>query len=410
MSFIVAHVSDFHISEFGDTFHDRLRVVKRSARIAIDSDAKLEVVWEEAGWRVLHERGKRRGKIVLVDPQGYTHSVPSLKASGGVVDPVERAAAKACHLEARRASQLGSNVPSEAALKHLYEGTPRNSNVRLVRAANAIEDADAVVVTGDITDDGVGWELVESVFDRWKRKGMLFAVPGNHDLYLFPMRGSGRPRPTHASKHAAWQAFAARIGMDLDASGAWYKPLPDKETVLIGLNSCARPQRRFFRHNGAIGPEQFTYLREIGKSREFRAARHRLVLLHHHVVPLPHGVGRRPPSEIGMRLDDAQQAAEIFDELGVTAVLHGHRHVSEQRQPAGTNFTILASPSLTLGCRSGDDPSFWRIELGEHMHAARVRVPNFGIAQDEDPPSSTVEGLVDSVVDLATVGDVDDDL
>ena len=409
MGFIVAHVSDFHVSEFGDTFHDRLRVVKRSAHVAIKSDAKLEVVWEEAGWRVLHERGKRRGKIALVDPQDYTHSVPSLKASGGVMDPVERAAAKACHLEARRASQLARHLPSEGALKHLYEGTPRNSNVRLVRAANAIENADAVVVTGDITDDGVGWELVEAAFDRWKRKGMLFAVPGNHDLYLFPMRGSGRPRPTHASKKEAWQAFASRIGVDLDASGAWYKSLPAQQTVLVGLNSCARPQRRFFRHNGAIGPEQFAYLRGIGKSNDFRAARHRLVLLHHHVVPLPHGVGRRPPSEIGMRLDDAQQAAEIFDELGVTAVLHGHRHVSEQRQPAGTNFTILASPSLTLGCRSGDDPSFWRIELGEHMHAARVRVPNFGIAQDEDPPSSSVEGLVDSVVDLATVGEADDD-
>ena len=50
-----------------------------------------------------------------------------------------------------------------------------------------------------------------------------------------------------------------------------------------------------------------------------------------------------------MRLDDARSAAEAFDEVGITAVLHGHRHVSEQRQPAGSNFVILASPSLTLG-------------------------------------------------------------
>ena len=112
-----------------------------------------------------------------------------------------------------------------------------------------------------------------------------------------------------------------------------------------------------------------------------------------------------------MRLDDARSAAELFDDIGVTAVLHGHRHVSEQRQPAGSNFTILASPSLTLGCRSGDDPSFWRIELDEHMHASRVRVPVQSIEQDEDPPASVTESLVDSVVDLmaaAADGDEED--
>jgi hypothetical protein len=108
-------------------------------------------------------------------------------------------------------------------------------------------------------------------------------------------------------------------------------------------------------------------------------------------VPLPHGVGRRAPSEIGMRLDDARSAAEVFDEVGITAVMHGHRHVSEQRQPAGSNFTILASPSLTLGCRSGDDPSFWRVELDERMHASRVHVASVeGMEQDDDPSMDAI--------------------
>jgi 3',5'-cyclic AMP phosphodiesterase CpdA len=409
--FVVAHVSDLHVSEFGDTFHDRLRVVKRSANVvAVDLD-RLEVVWEEAGWRVLHHKGKRRGKIALVDPEGYAHAIPSVKQGGGVLDPVERAAAKACHLEARRAPVLASHVPTPGALKTLYEGTPRNSNIRLLRAAQAIEEAnvDAVLVTGDVTDDGAGWELVEAAFARWKDKGRLFAIPGNHDLYLFPLRGSGRPRPTHESKRAAWNAFAARLGLELHPTGAWWKPLPEADTVLVGLDSCARPQRRFFRHNGGLGPAQLEFLREIGQRPEFVAARHRLVMLHHHVVPLPHGVGRRAPSEIGMRLDDAKSAAELFDEIGVTAVLHGHRHVSEQRQPAGSNFRILASPSLTLGCRSGDDPSFWRIELSDRMHAERVRVPLATSEQDEDPSESAVEALADSVVDLMSGADDGDD-
>lgn len=411
MAFVLAHVSDLHVSEFGDTFHDRLRVVKRSSNVVATDTTKYEIVWEEAGWRVFHERGKRRAKIALVDPDGYVHPIPSLKDGAGVIDPVERAAARACHLEARRARTLAQHVPAPGALRVLFEGTPRNSNVRLLRAVQAIEEsgADAVLITGDVTDDGVGWELVEAAFARWRDKGRLFVIPGNHDLYLFPLRGSARPRPTAESKRAAWRGFAARAGLDLDASGAWYRHVPEADAVFVGLDSCARPQRRFFRHNGAIGPAQLEWLRETGSRPEFKAARHKLVMLHHHVVPLPHGVGRRAPSEIGMRLDDARSAAEVFEEIGVTAVLHGHRHVSEQRQPAGSNFMILASPSLTLGCRSGDDPSFWRIDLDEHMRAARVRVPVAGIEQDEDPPESVAGAPAESAVDLMEGADDEED-
>lgn len=412
MSFVVAHASDLHVSEFGDTFHDRLRVVKRSTNPANPDPVRWEVAWEEAGWRVLHERGKRRGKIALLDPEGYAHPTPSLGKGGGLIDPVERAAAMACRLEARRASTLARHVPRPAALRTLFEASPRNSNLRLLRAAAAIEEAapDAVVLTGDLTDDGAGFELVEAAFAKWKEKGRLFAVPGNHDLYLFPMRGSGRPRPTHASKREAWRAFAGRIGLELHPTGAWWKLVPEGDLAVVGLDSCARPQRRFYRHNGSVGQEQLEFLRELGKRPEFKAARHKLALLHHHVVPLPHGIGRRAPSEIGMRLDDARSAAEVFDEVGITAVLHGHRHVSEQRQPAGTNFTIFASPSLTLGCRSGDDPSFWRIELDKNVHASRVRVPVEAIEQDEDPTESAAMSVVESAVDLFGGGDSSPDL
>lgn len=410
MAFVLAHVSDLHVSEFGDTFHDRLRVVKRSARVGVVDSARLEVVWEEAGWRVLRDRVKKRAaKVGLVDPEGYVHPIPSVKESGGLLDPVERAAAKACRLEARRAAVLARHPPTPAALRHLFDTTPRNSNIRLLRAAAALEEAgvDAVAITGDLTDDGAGFELVESAFARWREKGMLFVVPGNHDLYLFPMRGSGRPKPTHETKRAAWRAFAARVGLELHPTGAWWRAIPEAQTVIVGLDSCARPQRRFFRHNGGLGKEQLEHLRQIGELPEFRAAKHRIALLHHHVVPLPHGVGRRAPSEIGMRLDDARSAAEVFDEVGITAVLHGHRHVSEQRQPAGSNFTILASPSLTLGCRSGDDPSFWRVELDERMHATRVRVPVAGMVQDDDPSEGPLEALLEGALEITNEVTID---
>jgi len=222
---VFAHVSDLHVSTFGDTFHDRARIVKRSVHVADANDARYDEKWSEAGWRVLHQRGAKAARIALVDPEGYAHAVPSARASGGMVDPVERAAAKACRLEARRANTLAQAVPSDGALRTLQQATPKNSNVRLLRAVRFVDESevDAVIITGDITDDGDGYELVEAAFQRYKDQGRLLAIPGNHDLYLFPLAGSGRPRPTAESKRAAWRAFAERIGLHIEPCGAWFQ-------------------------------------------------------------------------------------------------------------------------------------------------------------------------------------------
>jgi 3',5'-cyclic AMP phosphodiesterase CpdA len=383
MPFVLAHVSDFHVSTFGDSFHDRAGLVRRSARIADTSETRFDVAWEESGWRVLRPRGKR-GKLVLVDGEGYAHTLPPAKTR--TIDPVERAAAHACRLEARRSTTLGSTPPSDGALGVMLEATPRNTSLRLLRAARAIPaDVDAIVATGDLTDDGDGYEVVEAAFERWRAQGRLFVIPGNHDRYLFPIAGSVRPRPTQESKRAAWQAFAQRLGLKLDASGAWSAHVPEAHALLVGLDTCARKQRAFFRHNGAVGPAQLELLRAIAATPEWQGARHRVVLLHHHVVPLPHGVGKRAPSEIGMRLDDARALVEALNAIGATLVMHGHRHLSEARRPAGCTFELLAAPSLTLGCKSGDAPSYWRVELDERAHhATRVHVPFDAVEQDDD--------------------------
>jgi Icc protein len=384
--FTLAHVSDLHVSGFGDTLHDRARLVKRSARIADTSEARFTTCWEEGSWRVLRDRHKKADAI-LVDPEGYAHRVPSARESGGLLDPVERAAAKACRLEARRASTLASSPPSEGALAAMLETTPHNANLRLLRAARVVSEhvVDVVIVTGDCTDDGDGWELVEAAFRPWHDRGDLLVIPGNHDLYRFPIATSARPRPTQESKLARWQEFAARAGLELEPCGAWRRVIGAAGAVVVGLNSCARRQRAFFRQNGSIGPEQLEWLRGVAKSRPWKDARHRIVLFHHHVMPLLHGVGKRAPTEIGMRLDDARTFAETLADVGATLVMHGHRHVSERRSPAGHDFELLAAPSLTLGCKSGDRPSFWKVELDERVHVSRVRIPVEAIEQENDP-------------------------
>ncbi len=360
--------------------------MRRSAQLADVNAHEWSEVWSEAGWRVM----KRKSKLLVIDTDGYSHPAPPKAEFTALSDPIERAAAKACRLEARRAKTLAGSIPSEGALGLLADSTPRNANVRLLRAVRYVDQAnvDGVAITGDITDDGDGYELVLAAFQKWRASQTLFAIPGNHDRYLFPISGSTRPKPTHESKAAAWRAFAKAIDLPLEPSGAWVRVVPNASVTILGIDTCARPQRRFFRHNGAVGAEQIAFAREIAQRDEWKNARHRLVLIHHHVVPLPHGVGKRAPSEIGMRLDDAQAAAECFDQIGATLVMHGHRHISEERQPAGVGFRLLAAPSLTLGCRSGDGPSFWRIELGDRVYATRVKIPITAIDEDEEEPEA----------------------
>lgn len=363
--FSLAHISDLHVSTFGDTFHDRKGLVKRSKS---PTRRTGEPVGSWGTWRVT--RDFESGKLQLVDGEGYTYPL------GPKVLTVEAASRVAAGLEERRSDVLAHRLPDESQLQVLLGKAPHNANLRLLLASLTLKARapDAVFVSGDLTDDGFGWDLAAATFAPWIRAKKLFVVPGNHDIYTFPMQSSGRPRPSKESKRHAWRRFAAEIGLELDPVGAWSQHLPEASAVVVGLDSCVTGQPAFFRHNGAVGKAQAGYLRSLARSSAWQTARHRIVGLHHHVVPLPPGVGMRASPELGMRLDDAKQVAALFDEIGVTLVLHGHRHISEERKPAGARFRILSAPSLTLGCRSGDGPSYWNIELGERLHVERVAI------------------------------------
>jgi 3',5'-cyclic AMP phosphodiesterase CpdA len=365
--FVMAHISDLHVATFGDTFHDLRRVVRRSKQ---PRSVSGEVLWSEAAWRVV---ATTRGATKLLDPAGYEHAIPpSGRMHHG--DAVARGAARARALAEVMAAQLARRLPDAATLSTRLGSQPGNTNLRFISlAADLPRDLDAVALTGDITDDGEGYELVEAALEPWIARGRLFAIPGNHDLYRFPLPSSARPTPTHASKRAGWEAFATRVGLTPTDAGIWTCTLPEAATTLVGLNSCARRQPGPYRQNGAIGPVQLEALRRVAARAEWREARHRVILMHHHLVRLGTSI-TRTTREFGMRLDDAEAVARTFNELGVTLVLHGHRHISETRRPVGCRFDVVSAASSTLGCSSGDGASYWRIELGERAHFDRVPI------------------------------------
>lgn len=370
---ILAHVSDFHVSTYGESFHDRRHFPRREEKPFRFDAERMQVLWEGEGWRVVSKpparfREKAGSSLHLVDQDGYEH----LAARGTA--PLSRLKNQALTLHARSARVLAKALPSPAALETMLAETPWNTNLRFIKAARQLlaQNPDFILVSGDLTDNGDGYELVEALFADWIAQGRFWAVPGNHDRFLFPMRTTVRPLPSEKSKRQAWQDFASRVGMQLDPSGAWVKEIPETQTIVVGLDSCVLGQKRVILHSGAIGENQLSFLRGIARTSSWQHAKHRLVSMHHHLVPLSYGIGGKFPTEVGMRLDDAVEVARLFHQIRVDVVLHGHRHVSESRQPAGCHFHILAAPSLSIGCHSGDKPSFWRVQLEGRFDWERI--------------------------------------
>ncbi len=362
---VLAHLSDLHVSTFGDTFHDGFRLVRRSGR-PLAVPAEWTCIHQENGWSIVHPPGKPK-KLRLRDHELYEHAIPRASQLSPEPDLRMRAVARLRALSARTSSELARNPPDAQQLEQLFKETPKNANVRLLRAVAALEreHVDAVIVTGDLTDHGTGYELLLSAFAPWIARGMFFCVPGNHDLYRFPIAGSTRPKRSVDEKRLDWAQFYVEAGVRVGPEGAWLHTVHNTGVVIAGLNSCIGPQRRFFRHDGALGAEQMAWLKGLRKNPEWRAARVRLVAFHHHLDKLAVGIGKGHAPELGLKLSDAKEAASVINDIGATAVLHGHRHVSERRQPAGSHFEIFAASSTTLGCRSGDEPSYWRLEMGD---------------------------------------------
>lgn len=371
----IAHLSDFHVSTFGETFHDRAHAVQRGNQPVDFSADKYLLVWTESGWHIFSEINKKEKETLWVsDPEGYVHQVP--KRAEKSLTRKEQLISYARRTHQRWAKTLATDLPSSEQAQQYLKATPSNTNLRLVLASQFVpqDEFPLLVVSGDLTDDGDGYELIEAIFAPWIQQGRFLAVPGNHDRFLFPFASNTRPKPTRESKGQAWQGFARRLGLELNASGAWVKEFPASRCVIVGFDSCATGQRKFFLHSGEIGSEQLHFLSGVSSTSGWQNALHRIVVMHHHLTPMSLGIGKGSPTEIGMRLDDAVEVAHMFNQVGVTLVLHGHRHISETRQPAGCNFQILSAPSLTIGCRSGDDPSFWSIELGARAHWSRTRI------------------------------------
>src|SRR5581483_433761 len=244
---------------------------------------------------------------------------------------------------------------------------PGNTNLLFCRAAHQLlEDRpDWILITGDVTDDGVGYDLVLAALAPFVERGRVLAIPGNHDIYDSPpIVVPGHARKGRREKRELWAAFARAL--ELPGEGAWLRELDG--ALVCGFDTCV-PARTPFSASGAIADESLDALETALESAAPGACR--VAMLHHHVVNLPFRAVGLAPWQLGMRLRNARAVYDFFQRHEFRAVLNGHRHVGYRYHPNHAPMFVSA-PSATLGCRSGSAPRpfYWRIEIADREIAS----------------------------------------
>jgi 3',5'-cyclic AMP phosphodiesterase CpdA len=217
----------------------------------------------------------------------------------------------------------------------------------------AVGDADQIVITGDVTESGLAYELevAESVLDAASRQGRLLVVPGNHDVSVHGLNaGSVWNRLTGARRHLTERFVALSTrGAGATAIGSRGSPWPIRRDiaggrcVLYGLDSTRSVGGSLFAR-GCLGDSQIAALDDdlAGLSPDQRV----VIALHHHVTRHPQGRGALEVDP-ALELDDKRALQRILRRYQVELVLHGHRHRFWHRRFRDSQ--VIGASSTTLG-------------------------------------------------------------
>ncbi len=189
------------------------------------------------------------------------------------------------------AGSSGGKVLTIAHVSDLHVGSQyfiSNMLSRVIEELNELQP-DAIIVTGDLTDEGFRQEYktVRTYFKMCECAQVLM-VPGNHD-----------------ARNVGYVHFEEFLGPR-------NKVLPLRGATIIGVDS-SEPDL----DSGRVGREGYHWIDEAFAEVDGL----RLMALHHHLLPVP-GTGRERNIVF-----DAGDVLEVLVRNGVDIVLSGHKHV-----------------------------------------------------------------------------------
>jgi len=374
---VIAHLSDLHLSRFGERVTPSTLFKGRLPRPGLVTKVKWKDVEEINGWRI--QRWSTVGRKVvhggslglrLIDPSGVRHDRALVAPGRGQKDRVEDTVNQMRMLAQVRAKAalacLCNNGVEEEELGHLLQLDPINTNLRFMQALLEVRkiSPDLIVITGDLTDDGWGYELVTCALADYIVADRFYAVAGNHDLSAVPP-GARRNTPLY-EKGGRWAAFLSAARLEAEQAGASHMVYDDVQ--LLGLNSSVVPSKLAWSGRGRVGNEQLNVAAHLIRSVD--RPRARICLLHHHVAHLSLGpISRADPGQFAMKLRDARQVVRLLGDNRFAGVMNGHRHHGYHVQEAGLPH-VVSSPSTTLGCKPTGERYFWIVTVVD----SRVRV------------------------------------
>ncbi len=192
---------------------------------------------------------------------------------------------------------------------------------------------DAVVVTGDITDEGFKGEYktAKIFLDNLETKNRLF-IPGNHD-----------------ARNVGYLHFEDFFG-DRDSV------LRLEGTTILGIDS-SEPDL----DSGRVGRERYKWIQDVMEDNE----NFKIISLHHHLIPVP-STGRERNI-----VYDAGDFLEVLLKCGVDLVLCGHKHVPNVWRLENL-VVVNAGTASTLRLRGRHKPSYNLIKVsGENVRVVR---------------------------------------
>lgn len=244
----------------------------------------------------------------------------------------------------------------------------------LVRLASRVQP-DLIVCSGDLTQRAKKREFTQArnVLDRLGDAPVV-VTPGNHDVPLY------RFWERLVAPYGNWRAFA---GPELDT----VTRVPG--ATVVALNSSA-PRRAIV--NGRVDSGQVDFARQAFSVAP--AGDRRIVVVHHHFIPVPGGLGGPP-------LPGAAELIRAFVDMDVDVVLGGHVHQLHVRTsadaPGGRSETPDGRPlpfvacGTTLSSRGRGPEASWNGLTVLRLSPAEIRVTPHSRA----PDASEFEALED---------------
>ena len=257
------------------------------------------------------------------------------------------------HLSDLHLTEREDDTRSEPRLFGKLKGM--NANFRRILQDQEVRNADALLVTGDVTDTGeLGcWEVFWQALKE-ARIGRTLVVPGNHDVCCLGLRVPKLGGGTRGYRDGDLKK--ALKGLALGGAGQtrfpWVQQLDDR-IALMGLNS--NNLGNLTGASNAMGEIGFFQLSSLAsKLHVIRNVPVKLIALHHSPnipassVELKRGL--IPFSRIarwGHQIDPAQEMALqlLMITHRVRLVLHGHLHRTEDRRVGG--IRIVGAPAST---------------------------------------------------------------